>query len=56
MDHTVILKKYANRRLYDTEKSVYVTLAQVADYIHEGRMVQCKKEKENTVRENAAMF
>ena len=40
MDHTVILKKYANRRLYDTEKSVYVTLAQLADYIHEGRMVQ----------------
>ena len=38
MDHTVIIKKYANRRLYDTEKSVYVTLAQLADYIHEGLM------------------
>ena len=36
----VILKKNANRRLYDTEKSVYVTLAQLAGYIHEGRMVQ----------------
>ena len=40
MENTVIIKKYANRRLYDTEKSVYVTLAQLADYIHEGRMVQ----------------
>ena len=30
MDHTVIIKKYVNRRLYDTEKSVYVTLAQVS--------------------------
>ena len=40
MENTIIIKKYANRRLYDTEKSVYVTLAQLADYIHEGLMVQ----------------
>jgi polyhydroxyalkanoate synthesis repressor PhaR len=33
---TVVLKKYANRRLYDTEKSVYVTLHEVAAYIREG--------------------
>ena len=39
MPQTVILKKYANRRLYDTEKSVYVTLNQVADYIRDGRTV-----------------
>ncbi len=39
MPQTVILKKYANRRLYDTEKSVYVTLNQVADYIRDGRNV-----------------
>ena len=32
----VVLKKYANRRLYDTEKSVYVTLNEVAAYIREG--------------------
>ena len=32
----VVLKKYANRRLYDTEKSVYVTLHEVAAYIRDG--------------------
>ena len=35
----VVLKKYANRRLYDTEKSEYVTLADVADMIRNGRWV-----------------
>ena len=39
MTTAVVLKKYANRRLYDTDKSAYVTLAQVADYIREGREV-----------------
>jgi polyhydroxyalkanoate synthesis repressor PhaR len=32
----VLLKKYANRRLYDTEKSTYVTLHEVGDYIRNG--------------------
>ena len=40
MPQTVILKKYANRRLYDTEKSAYVTLKQVSDYIRNGRQVR----------------
>ena len=39
MEQPVVLKKYANRRLYDTEKSVYVTLSDVADYIRKGRLV-----------------
>ena len=39
MSEPVILKKYANRRLYDTEKSAYVTLTQVAEYIKNGRPV-----------------
>ena len=34
------LKKYANRRLYDTDKSAYVTLSQVADDIKQGRQVE----------------
>jgi polyhydroxyalkanoate synthesis repressor PhaR len=37
--HNVVLKKYANRRLYDTEKSVYVTLHEVTDYIRDGHDV-----------------
>jgi polyhydroxyalkanoate synthesis repressor PhaR len=40
MQETLILKKYANRRLYDTEKSVYVTLPEVADRIRRGRQVK----------------
>jgi polyhydroxyalkanoate synthesis repressor PhaR len=39
MPPAVELRKYANRRLYDTEKSTYVTLTQVADYIRDGREV-----------------
>ena len=40
MAEKVLFKKYANRRLYDTEKSTYVTLKQVADNIKEGRQVE----------------
>ncbi|HSQ84048.1 MAG TPA: polyhydroxyalkanoate synthesis regulator DNA-binding domain-containing protein, partial [Desulfobacterales bacterium] len=40
MQNKVKLKKYANRRLYDTEKSTYVTLNQVADLIRKGRQVE----------------
>ena len=39
MPSAVKLKKYANRRLYDTEQSTYVTLIQLADYIRAGREV-----------------
>ncbi len=39
MSEPVILKKYANRRLYNTEISTYVTLNQVADEIKKGRQV-----------------
>ncbi len=40
MNEKILLKKYANRRLYDTEKSKYVTLAHVAHMIKEGRQVE----------------
>lgn len=39
MSQRVLFKKYANRRLYDTERSVYVTLNDIADLIREGRHV-----------------
>ena len=39
MAEPVLLKKFASRRLYDTEKKTYVTLAQVADMIREGQRV-----------------
>lgn len=40
MDKRVLLlKKYTNRRLYDTEKSTYVTLDYVTDMIRQGRPI-----------------
>jgi len=36
----LILKKYPNRRLYDTEQSSYVTLTQVAEMVKQGREIQ----------------
>lgn len=40
MGETIILKKYASRRLYNPENSSYVTLSQVSDIIREGKDVQ----------------
>ncbi|MFZ5569613.1 MAG: polyhydroxyalkanoate synthesis regulator DNA-binding domain-containing protein [Thermodesulfobacteriota bacterium] len=39
MTNTILLKKYTNRRLYDTENSCYVTLEEVADMIRTGKTV-----------------
>ncbi|MFH1079944.1 MAG: polyhydroxyalkanoate synthesis regulator DNA-binding domain-containing protein [Pseudomonadota bacterium] len=39
MNETLLLKKYSNRRLYDTEKSAYVTLDDVMQAIRCGRRV-----------------
>jgi len=45
MADTVILKKYVNRRLYDTEASAYVTLQEVTDMIRKGRQIQVLEAK-----------
>ena len=37
---TVIIKKYGNRRLYDTAGSCYVNLEDIARFIREGKDVQ----------------
>jgi polyhydroxyalkanoate synthesis repressor PhaR len=42
MADTLLLKKYPNRRLYDTEKSTYVTLSQVAAMIRQGRQIEVR--------------
>jgi len=39
MTEKIVLKKYANRRIYDTEKSAYITLEQVTELIRAGRRV-----------------
>ncbi len=40
MNKTVVLKKYANRRLYNTEESRYVTLKQVTEMVKKGRNIE----------------
>jgi len=40
MTDTIVLKKYANRRLYDTTQSAYVTLDEVAEMVRQGRVVR----------------
>ena len=40
MAESVVIKKYNNRRLYDTEKNAYVTLAALAEMIKEGRQIE----------------
>ena len=40
MADMIVLKKYANRRLYDTQKSAYVTLGDVAEVIREGKTIK----------------
>ena len=36
----VTIKKYANRRLYDTESSAYITLDRLAEMVREGRELE----------------
>jgi polyhydroxyalkanoate synthesis repressor PhaR len=36
-DNVVVIKKYANRRLYDTESSVYITLERLAEMVRQKR-------------------
>ena len=40
MADKILLKKYANRRLYDTAQSKYVTLNEVAEVIRNGKEVE----------------
>jgi polyhydroxyalkanoate synthesis repressor PhaR len=40
MPEKILVKKYSNRRLYDTEKSVYITLNDMSQLIKKGREIQ----------------
>ena len=39
-DKPLLIKRYASRRLYNTETSDYVTLEDIAGFIRDGREVQ----------------
>jgi polyhydroxyalkanoate synthesis repressor PhaR len=45
MPEKVVLKKYANRRLYDTEKRAFVSLSQVAELVKQGRELEISDDK-----------
>ncbi len=54
----VVIKKYANRRLYNTETSSYVTLEDLADLVREGRdfVVRDAKTGEDLTRQVLAQI
>jgi polyhydroxyalkanoate synthesis repressor PhaR len=45
MPEKVVIKKYANRRLYDTEKRAFVSLAQIAELVKQGREIEISDDK-----------
>ncbi|MEE2743928.1 MAG: polyhydroxyalkanoate synthesis regulator DNA-binding domain-containing protein [Bdellovibrionota bacterium] len=45
---TRIIKRYSNRKLYDTQGSCYVTLHELAQIIKEGSDVEVVEKKSNT--------
>jgi polyhydroxyalkanoate synthesis repressor PhaR len=45
MPEKVVLKKYANRRLYDTETRSFVSLGQVAELVKQGRELEIRDDK-----------
>lgn len=54
----VIIKKYANRRLYNTETSIYITLEELRLMVKEGRdfVVQDAKTGEDLTRQTLAQI
>lgn len=52
LDEPIIIKKYANRRLYDTSSSSYVTLEHLSELVREGKdfIVQDAKTGEDLTR------
>merc|ERR1712137_514422 len=44
-DDLIIIKKYANRRLYDTSTSSYVTLDHLSELVREGRDFEVRDAK-----------
>lgn len=47
MADPVVIKKYGNRRLYDTERSGYITLADLEEMVRAGRDVRVVDAKTN---------
>ena len=43
MENTILIKKYPNRRLYDTRISAYITITDVAELIKSGHRVEVRE-------------
>jgi polyhydroxyalkanoate synthesis repressor PhaR len=43
MENTILIKKYPNRRLYDTRISAYITINDVAELIKSGHRVEVRE-------------
>jgi polyhydroxyalkanoate synthesis repressor PhaR len=46
-DEAIVIKKYANRRLYDTQRSAYITLDDLGTMVREGREFRVVDAKSN---------
>jgi polyhydroxyalkanoate synthesis repressor PhaR len=46
-DKPIIIKRYENRKLYDTSRSAYVTLEELAELIRQGKEIQVVDAKTN---------
>lgn len=46
-DEAIVIKKYANRRLYDTQRSAYITLEDLGVLVREGREFRVVDAKSN---------
>jgi len=42
VENTILIKKYPNRRLYDTKASSYITIHDVAELIKEGSKIEVR--------------
>lgn len=43
MDNKILIKKYPNRRLYNTAESTYITLKEVAELIKSGHRIEVQE-------------
>ena len=42
MADVILIKRYENRKLYDTSRSVYVTLEDIAKLIRDGKEIKSR--------------
>lgn len=56
MENQVIIKRYQNRKLYDTNQSCYVTLAEISEQVINGQDILVIDNKTKTDITNATLL